>query len=168
MTEPRCGVCRHRDLVTIEGRIHAGESNARVARTFGLSRWQVDRHVREHLPPAAIVEPVEETPHVRQLHDLDGRLVALENLLTRVLDQALRGGTVTNVVQVSREVRLTVADIARLRGELQEARPVTVNLLQVPEWRIVVGRLLDALREHPEARYKAAAALASIEQGDQG
>lgn len=163
MTEPRCGVCQHPDPPVIDGRIHSGEPNTRTARTFGLSRWQVDRHAKLHLAPAVMLD-AGETVQVRELRDLDGRLVALENLLSQVLDQALRGGKVTNIVQVSREVRLTVADIARLRGELADARPVQVNVLQAREFRLVLARLLESLQEFPEARYRAAAALSAMEE----
>lgn len=166
MTETRCGVCRHRDLALIESRLHAGEPNARIARAFGLSRWQVDRHKAEHLPTAAVVD-VAEPEHVRELRDLDGRLVSLEALLTAVLDQALKGGKVSNLVSLAREVRMVVVDLARLRGELAETRPVQVNLLQVPEYRLVMNRLLESLTDYPEARYRAAAALASIEEGEE-
>lgn len=155
----RCQVCLHRDLAVLEERLHSGEPHARVARTFGVSRWSVDRHVREHLPPAPkAVEPVI-TGHVVELEDLDGRLVRLEAVLTNAMDQAVRSGKTANLVAAGREVRQTLMDLARLRGQLADARPVVVNVWAMPEVRELATRLLVALQPWPEARLAAAEAL---------
>lgn len=158
----RCQVCGHRDLAVLEERLHAGEPHARVARAFGLSRWSVDRHVREHLPPTPKAEVVE--GHLVELQDLDGRLVSLEAVLTTAMDQAVRSGKTNNLVAAAREVRQTLMDLARLRGQLAEARPVVVNVLAMPEVRDLASRLLVALQPWPDARQAAAQALTAGEE----
>jgi len=53
---------------------------------------------------------------------------------------------------------------AQLMGKLQAA--TTVNVLVSPEWREVQAALLAALAPYPDARRRAAAALASLPAAD--
>lgn len=150
-----CSICSSKYLAAIEAALASGESKSAVGRRHGVSRHAIKRHV-EHSIEGVIVQA--SRPELEgKLHDLDGRLVALEAVLQRTLDDALATGKATVVTAVSSEIRKTLESLAKLRGQLDE-RPV-VNLAVVPEFRAMTSRLLDALLPYPEARFAAAKAL---------
>lgn len=151
-------------MAAVEARLRAGESYSAVSRVFGMSRWSVGRHAREHmLLPAQTAPVVEIVDPAGQLVDLDGRLVRLEAVLTSALDAAARSGKTSQLVAAAREVRATVVELARLRGLLAEQRPVVVNVLQIPEVRELAGQLQRVLAPWPDARTAVVAALRAAE-----
>lgn len=154
-----CTCCASKYVGAIDTALANGESKSGIARRFGVSRWAVQRHA-EHMVEGVLVES---TAPDADLVDLDGRLVALEAVLQRALDQAIASGKTTALLGASKEIRMTVESIAKLRGAI-DTRPV-INVLQVPEFRTVMSALLAALADFPEARFAAAKALAELEGG---
>lgn len=150
-----CSVCSSKYLAAIEAAIASGEPKSTVARRHGVSRHAIKRHVEHSLE--GVIVPASRPELEGRLHDLDGRLVGLEAVLQRTLEDAMAAGKASTLVAVARELRMTLESIAKLRGQLDE-RPV-VNLAVVPEFRAMTSRLLDALLPYPEARLAAAGAL---------
>lgn len=157
-----CGACRHTKASAIDAALRAGEPDARVGRAFSLSRDAVRRHRVGHL---ADVPTVATATAVLPADDdaLDRRLVALQSVLTDAVDAAVRTGKTSALLGASRELRATIESIAKLRGQLSD-KP-TVNLLTLPAWQDVSGRLLRALDAYPEARAAAARALTGAADG---
>lgn len=141
-------------------RLMRGDPVAAVARSFHLAPRSVARHKARHL-----AEPVEVAlpgpAGDRRLDDLDGRLVELEGKLSAALERAERSANARALVDVAREIRMTVETIARLRHQLNDAP--TINVLALPSFADVSGRLLAALLPWPDARAAAAAALSAPE-----
>lgn len=151
----RCTVCNHAQLHEIEERLHRGDPHTRIARAFDLTRHAIDRHAQQHLGPS-VLAPVAEPDAVRELRDLQARLVSLEGTLSAALEQAARSGRTSGIVSAAREIRLLIVDLARLRGELDNAQPAVVNILQLPQMQELLAEMLRALRDYPEARLRLA------------
>lgn len=155
-----CSCCTSKHAGAIDAALANGEAKSSIARRYGVSRWAVQRHA-EHLVEGVLVEV--ESAGAGELHNLDGRLVALEAVLQRALDQAIASGKTTALLGASKEIRMTIESIAKLRGQI-DTRP-TVNVLAVPEFRSVMTVMLAALADFPEARFRVAQALTQLEDG---
>ena len=156
----------------------AGETVTGVAARLGLSPDAVDRHARNHLrrlvaqvreavtpPPLPTIElipPGVPLQGVLTVHGLAHRLGALVGRAEALLQDTERDGNLVLRGGAIRELRATIVDALKAAAMLQpEAAPAAGGggdgLAEA-----LADRLLAALADHPEARRKAAQALAGL------
>ena len=88
------------------------------------------------------------------------RLRDLNREALGILSEARANGKQRDAIAAIHALTRLLELEARLLGELDHERPqVQVNLLASPEWALLRGRLLEALRPYPEAAHAAAKAL---------
>jgi hypothetical protein len=153
-----------------------------IARRFGLpNHTYVSRHRDRHLPPELVAvkrangraesDALEAVRRSRELEGLATAADQVEALIGRarlVLDRAEDGEKATLVLAATRELRMLVELLAKLRGELDE-RPLTaVNLITNPDWLAVRAAVIDALQPYPEAGAAVASRLLLMESGGRG
>ena len=128
-----------------------------IAHTYGVSRYALMRHAKEHLP-ATLAKGHE--AEVRA--DADKLLRNLEGLHGRTL-RLLKGaedeGEVHTALRAIREARGNLELLARLVGELAHERPV----LNIYIGEVVQQAIINALDPYPQAGMAVANALAAIE-----
>jgi len=173
----RCTICDHVDRDRIEAAIVQGEGLRAIARRFGLpNHTYVSRHRDRHLPPGLVAvkrangrSESDALEAVRRSRELEGLATAadqVEALIGRarlVLDRAEDGEKATLVLAATRELRMLVELLAKLRGELDERNVQAVNVLVAPEWLTIRAAIIDALHPYPEARLAVAGRLRALD-----
>jgi hypothetical protein len=171
-----CTVCASPRRVEADSALIAGEAVTVVAARLGLSPDAVDRHARNHLRRvmaqvrAAIMPPMPplaQTPAtvalhgVLTVHGLASRLGALVGRAEALLQDAETDGSLVMRGGAIRELRATLVDALKAAAMLQPEAPALSGAADDMATTIA-DRLLEALADHPEARRKAAQALAGL------
>ncbi len=171
-----CTVCTSPRRVELDSALVAGEAVTVVAARIGLSPDAVDRHARNHLrrvmaqvreaimPPMPSLAPTPATVAlhgVLTVHGLASRLGALVGRAEALLQDPEADGSLVLRGGAIRELRATIVDALNAAAMLQPE--VTVPGDAADDMATTIAdRLLDALTDHPEARRKAARALAEL------
>lgn len=161
MGAEQCSVCTHPNALDVDEALVAGETQAHVAKRYGLTAMSVSRHRRSHLSPALAA--------VQQRRERIGTSLStsekVEDLYLRasaILDTAERGGQGSLALQAIRDLRGLIELLAKLTGELDERPTVKVlNVQTSSEWLDLRGVILQALMPYPEAKLAVATALDS-------
>ena len=171
-----CTVCTSPHRAEVDTALVTGEAVTGIAARLGLSPDAVDRHARNHLrrlvaqvreaitpPPLPTVElipPMVPLQGVLTVHGLAHRLGALVGRAEALLQDAEEDGSLAMRGGAIRELRATILDALKAAAMLEpEAVPAQADS---PVAEGMVDRLLEALADHPDARRKAAQALASM------
>jgi hypothetical protein len=155
----------------------AGEAVTGIAARLGLSPDAVDRHARNHLrrlvaqvrdaitpptlPTIEVIPPNVALQGVLTVHGLAGRLGALVGRAEALLHDAEQDGSLVMRGGAIRELRATIVDALKATAMLQP-EPTSFPSGGGVDAEAVADRLLAALGDHPEARRKAAQALAGL------
>ncbi|PPQ30582.1 hypothetical protein [Rhodopila globiformis] len=114
MAGRKCSICAHSQRREIDSAVMDGCRQYDVARRFKISPDALSRHVRAgHATAASSAAPAPAAP--RQLDPL-AALLNTQARLVRILDRAERADRGSIFVQAARELRMTIAEIARLTG----------------------------------------------------
>ncbi len=172
-----CTVCTNPRRAEVDTALVAGEAVTGIAARLGLSPDAVDRHARNHLrrlvaqvreaitppqmPTIELIPPSVSLQRVLTVHGLAHRLGALIGRAEALLQDAEKDGSLMMRGGAIRELRSTIVDALKAAAMLQpEAVPSQAAAGMDAE--AVADRLLAALADHPEARRKAAQALAGM------
>ena len=167
-----CTVCVHPHRGAIDGLLATGTSAGHVAARFSLGPDAVERHARNHVTRsvqavrAALAPPREEI--IAPLR-LDG-LLTVQGVAQRLAGVVARCEKLVEDAEAGDSIGLRGAALRELRGALSDAlRAATMFQPEGPSTQaadvdadIIADRLLAALADHPEARRKAAQALAGL------
>ena len=170
-----CTVCVHPHRGAIDGLLATGTSAGHVAARFSLGPDAVERHARNHVARsvqavrAALAPPREEI--IAPLR-LDG-LLTVQGVAQRLAGVVARCEKLVEDAEAGDSIGLRGAALRELRGALSDALRAATMFQPEPasfpgaggggvDAEAVADRLLAALADHPEARRKAAAALAGL------
>lgn len=128
-----------------------------VAERHGLPPTCVWRHARQHLPET-LLAAARESESVRGERLMAG-VLDLRDRVARAIDRAESVNDDAAMLRAIAEARKVVELLARLAGTLSQEVAVTVNVTESKEWIALTGRMLSALRAHPEARQALVEAL---------
>ena len=151
-----CSICSHNRRKQIEAACASGVSNRRIATQFSTSEAAVRRHKKNCIRP--ILQEVkaqqDEETAVTALSEMEWMREQIRTIYTyawgderQVPDLALK-----SLAEMRRQVELR----AKLEGELDEH---SITITAIPEWRELRALLLDALRQHPQAKLAVIRAL---------
>ena len=148
----RCSVCAHPDVEQIHARLAGGDSVAELVRDFDLTPAPLYRHRQLHLVPSltATIDGGCDGPTLERLN-------ALIREAERIRAVAARSGDLRIGLQAIREEANALELKAKLEGQVPETQ---VNVVNLTEWPLI----LNALREHPEARLSVVRALSPQER----
>lgn len=153
-----CTICAHHDRDAIDAALAGGSSARAIAATYRVSEDAVARHKGQHLRLRLIEarHSAEESERDQAL-DVLAQLKAINAASLGVLRDARQGGDGELVLKAVDRVQKQIELQAKLLGELDESP--RVNVLVLPEWLALRGRLLVALAPYPAARLALAEAL---------
>lgn len=160
---PRCGACRHEDVDVINAMIVEGsQSDAKIAAKFRLSKYQIERHRRNHLPLDLIrAKQAEQGLSIDKTWErLESHIRMVDQIAARNFDRENDKEAIAALSLGTKQIELTM----KLLGELDE-RPEVNVVVNNPQYIMMRSALMEALKEFPEARARASRAL--IEMGDQ-
>jgi hypothetical protein len=123
----------------------------------------VARHAASHLPKTLV--KAHAAAEVTHADDLLGQVRDLQGRALGILRRAERKGDLRSASGAIREARGLIELLGRLAGELQSGT-TTINIVALPEWRELRGRLLTALEPFGEARTAVVMALEAGENGE--
>lgn len=144
---PTCTVCRHKQRISIDRALLAGDSVRDIAKRFGPSSAAVHRH-REHLT-ARVVE-THEAKVVSEAKDLLEELSALHRYTKRLIEDAQDEETrnysalFAGIRELGRQI-----DLMHKFAEAKELR--STHPMADPRLIAIIASLLEAIRPHPEA-----------------
>ena len=155
----QCTICNHPQRVEIDKALVSGETLRNIAKQFGVSYSAVGRHKRNGHIAAKIAKvarkkEIEDAKEIRnaveekeqqEIADVASvldEIIGLKDRLNDLLDRA-EGEGIKEVCMVSGEIRRTLELIAKISGELKQARSITVNITQSAEFKQVVAILLE-------------------------
>ena len=154
-----CTICEHPERSKIEAAIVSGVSYRIIANQFALSFGSVQRHAASHL-----IEALQQAQRAKQEQEIASGSFALDRLAQgeRIIDKFLEPflsseefGDLT-LKDALAEQRRQVELRAKIEGELDEQ---SVTVTAIPDWRDLRVLLLDALKNHPQARMDVLRAL---------
>jgi hypothetical protein len=157
-----CSICIHPQRPAIDRALIAGEAFRNIAERFGTSATALTRHKKDHVP--ARVAKAQEAKQVANADDLLTQLKALRNKAISLLNQAEAAGDFRTALAGIREARGCIETLLEVEGELD--RRGTINVLVLPEWVALRGRILQAMTPYPEARAALAVALGDASGDD--
>ena len=179
----KCNTCRHPKVGEVDKKLIDGVLSLReISKCFGLTVPGLWRHKQSHLPavlargkasleagekPANTAEAeaqrtavhAEAVDSKRDQRALDSwqQLKAINAASLEVLRTARKQGQsdvlLRAVDRIARQIELE----AKLLGQIQDG--VIVNVAVLPEWQGLRHRILESLRDYPEARLAVVAAL---------
>ncbi len=147
-----CTVCTHPELAKIDEALVAGQAHRPIATAYGVGRWAVLRHRRNHLSPA-LREAYAKREAARE-ETLVDRLEQLYDRVEGILDAAEADGHPTIGLLAAREVRQCLELLGRFLGQL-DGNALTVN--GPVTWQVVQyggldpAAILRVLEPWPEA-----------------
>lgn len=125
-----------------------GASKSEMSRRFQLPRKQIYRHL-DHMDGPPTVEVLSEDLVSAVVPRLERLILEVEAVKGRAVEKG-DDRLVLSAVRIHREL---LSEVARLRGEIETVRSLTLDAL--PQWAVV----LEALDGHPRARLEVAKAL---------
>ncbi len=151
-TNRRCQVCRHADVAEIDRLLIAGTPQRQVAARFDVDRSAVQRHAKKH-----VSEKLLQSHKAREMADADALAVqaqGLYNAAVGALVTARDSGRGREMLAACREARSCLETFAKITGAVTTGSVVNVNGPVHVEVDRLQAVILDALRDHPDAREK--------------
>jgi hypothetical protein len=155
----RCTVCDHAEREAIDKALLGGESNRRIATQYSLSEAAVRRHKADHLP--ARLTKAKAAEEVSAADDLLVQVRALRSKSLSILLAAERSGDLRTALLGIREARNCIELLAKMSGELEERKSVSIVLS--PQWPLVLLAMREALAPYPGAERQFSQALLALE-----
>ena len=143
-----CKICTHAKHSEINDVLMRGEESlSALARRFGVSQDSLSRHRANHLVKAAV--PFPEPQDVKRDGDLVEQVQDLQRKTLEILKQAEQVGNQRTMLLAVEQSRRNLELQAKLLGELKSGK--TVNILVLPEWLELKGKLMRTLQRYPAA-----------------
>jgi len=143
----QCQVCRHPRVVEINGRLLAGESQAQIAREYGLSDDSVFRHWKSHIPDA--IRQAADAQGVPRLAVIEGEVLlgqagVIYERARALLESLDRDGVDARArVYALREVRACLETLAKLNAHVAEQSKGAVAQAESSEIDRAIVRALE-------------------------
>jgi hypothetical protein len=154
----RCKVCSHEETDKINEEIINGVPNRRIAAQFNLKEQSIRRHKKNCLPEHLIAsKQIEDLLHADALVE---RISTLLKEAEFLLNELKERGDFRGAVASLGEFRRIVEMLAKLGSELAEKQ--AINIHNDPAWSKIRNVILDALSDHPEAKWAVAIALEGV------
>lgn len=171
-----CKVCAHPDRASIELGL-ANKVPIRVlGKRYGLSQDSVWRHGQNHmsaelhgqLMTRGRMTPADlENLRITESEGVLQHLVAVRARLYGLMDAAEQQDDYRAAAAIGNQIGKNLETTARLLGDIRTGTVnVTNNVLLLPEFHALRTTIMQALRQHPEARASVAAALKQLESPD--
>jgi len=130
--------------------LDGGISLQQYADKVGCTKTSVERHVRGHLPDALLkAKDIKDVANgdslLDELQKARERTFSLLDKAEAAADTRVYGSPVAYLKEIREQIKL----LAELEGRL--ASQPQINLLVLPEWLELKGRIVAALRPYPEA-----------------
>jgi hypothetical protein len=165
----QCKVCNHPSRAQIEVLIAGGGASHRAcARKFSLSHYAIGRHWKNHVTDerkaSLILGPVERAALASRIAEESSSVIdhfkAVRSALYDLLVKAHAAGDGQTGALLSGRLHENLNSIARLTGELATSPLVQINnnqtnvamLMESPDFTAFQARLIQVLRNFPEAR----------------
>ncbi len=152
----KCSICQHPKVYEINQAIIAGDPYRDIAQKYGVSKDALYRHARSHLPKT--LSKAYQARESAQGDDLLKRAKEYEDKAVQLLKKAEQAEDFSTALRGVREARASLELLAKMRGELEQAGNITVNIDNHPQWIEIKAVMLTALEPYPEAKaavYKA-------------
>ena len=146
----KCSICQHPKRDEIDHAIVEGVPYRVIAHQFHVSKDAVYRHAKNHIPKQ--LAQAHAAAEATRADDLLERARAYEAKAVALLRKAEAQGDFNTALRGIREARQGLELLARMRGELEAQGNIRVNILELPELRIVLDVIYQALKPYPEAR----------------
>jgi hypothetical protein len=171
-----CRVCEHPDRASVELGI-ANKVPIRVlGKRYGLSADSCWRHGQNHMTPELHGQLMTRgrmtATDLENLREVESEgvlqhLVAVRGRLYGLMDVAEQQNDYRAAATIGERIVKTLEVTAKLLGDLRTGSiSVTQNVLVLPEFHALRTTIMQALRQHPEARASVAAALKQLESPD--
>lgn len=143
----QCTVCAHNDIEEINRLLLCSDSYRDIARQFGLSKDALARHKESHIPELLL-----------KSHDVKETLQA-DNLLDQIVYYEAEARRFKGLAESQGDLELALKSVdralkcldlfAKARGIISDQPQI--NVLVLPEWLALRGRIVAALRPYPDA-----------------
>src|SRR5215813_838813 len=155
----QCLLCRHPDRAWIEALLAAGVFCSDLAEEFGLQERTLRRHDAFHSGALPEVDPLSILRGIRWLNEQSTLLT--QNLLRSGAGQKRSKA----IYQLRMEAIRTNLAVLSEYAKLTNAKKYIDPSITLPRWKEVVGKIMDCLKDIPEAT----AALSKVvkEEGPQ-
>jgi hypothetical protein len=171
-----CKVCEHPDRASIELGL-ANKVPIRVlGKRYGLSADSVWRHGQRHmsaelhgqLMTRGRMTPADlENLRLTESEGVLQHLVAVRGRLYGLMDAATLQDDYRGAAAIGNQIGRNLELTAKLLGDIRTGTVnVTQNVLLLPEFHQLRTTIMQALRQHPEARASVASALRQLESPD--
>lgn len=171
-----CKTCNHPDRAAIELGL-ANKVPIRVlGKRYGLSQDSVWRHGRNCMAPElhsqlmtrGRMSPADlENLRITESEGVLQHLVAVRGRLYGLMDSAEQQDDYRSAAAIGNQIGKNLEVTAKLLGDIRTGTVnVTNNVLLLPEFHALRTTIMQALRQHPEARADVAAALRRMESPD--
>lgn len=142
-----CTVCNHLNRAEIETAFVSGVSYRDIAGQFQISKTAVQRHASEHISQSIqqsqlAMDEARGIDVVRQLKDIN--TVTLE-ILQEARNKKKNGMALFAIDRIIKQLELQ----AKLLGDIDKPQ---VNIILMPEWRIIRSAIIRALAPYPDVR----------------
>lgn len=152
----QCTVCTHRDRDAIETALLQGGTFREIAERYGPSIASLHRHKQAHMTVVVAEDAKRKEVEAQRrglnvLSETESMYRRLSRLVERAegtLEDVEGGARVTDITQLSRELRGWLELWAKVKGELIERKMV---LHASPEFDQFMQAIQAALRPYPEA-----------------
>lgn len=176
MMGPACKVCNHPDRASIELGL-ANKVPIRVlGKRYGLSSDSVWRHGQNHMSAelhGQLMTRGRMTPQdlenlrITESEGVLQHLVAVRGRLYGLMDAATMQDDYRGAAAIGNQIGKNLETTAKLLGDIRTGTVnVTQNVLLLPEFHALRTTIMQALRQHPEARASVATALKQLESPD--
>jgi len=157
--ETKCLICYHRDRGLIENLLAMGVFHRDIADEFGLQERTLRRHDGLHSTLQPSVDPLSILRGIRWLNEQSSLLT--QNLLRSGAGQKRSKAIYQLRMEAIRTNLAVLSEYAKLTNAKKHIDPS----ITLPRWKEVVGKIMDCLKDIPEAR----AALSKVvkEEGPQ-
>jgi hypothetical protein len=149
----KCKICFHPLKQEIEGKLLEGKSINSVGNEYHINISGLWNHWHNHLPT-----DIAKSKHLKDLNEADQNLLRLKKLI-RQTDKLLR--ELTDDKSPKKDVALALLTIDRATKQVEVMHRITekvqnqilnINIINLPEWKQLLTRLLKALGPYPEAQ----------------
>lgn len=165
-----CTTCTHARIADIHRMLDAGEGVNATARAFRIPPSTLKLHLKHRKPPAPLAQAAGAEP---ELGELDAGELPLADLETRFQQAATTADRLRRVAESAEvplrertsalgECRRTIETMVKLAERINERRET--DILQSPQWAVVLDVMLKALEPFTEARAALTEALRQHER----
>ena len=157
-----CTVCSHLETDKINEKIVSRIPNRRISTQFNLTEQSIRRHKKNCLPEHLLA-----SQQIKDLLRADALVARISTLLTEaeyLLNELKERGDFRGAVTSLGEFRRIVEMLAKLGSVLADKH--AINIHNDPGWSKIRHVILDALIDHPDAKWAVAYALEGVSDED--